>query len=102
MVRRIPDIKILLKLTKMELADRIISLSIKQRDLTLKIKELEGVIIERNKKILLQESTIKLLQDKKHEERVLGQYEDLLRDYRIEISDLKDEIEDWKERYVNK
>ena len=89
--------------------DRVILLCQKHNSQSLKLIELESVIIKRNKKSLaLKEELksyrllVKSLKNNKKEILLIRQYENLLRDYRLEISDLKDEIEDWKIRYIKK
>ncbi|AXT49672.1 hypothetical protein D1818_02110 [Aquimarina sp. BL5] len=89
------------ELSKQELIDKVISLSNIRKSQASKLKELEDALIIRNIKVQSQESIINSLQNEK-KNNVLDHYENLLRDYRLEISDLREEIESWKLRYINK
>ena len=96
------ELRILSKLSKQELIEKIVFLYKKQNNQTLKIKEIERALIKRNELIKLFKSRIEELKEGRKKKNILKQYENLLRDYRLEISDLKDEIENWKIRYINK
>ncbi len=102
MTRKIIDRKLLLEFTKEKLVDEILQLHKKANSQSFKLQELEQVLILRNKKIDSLHEEINLLKNNQKKQVVINQYENLIRDYRLEISDLKDEIEVWKERFKNK
>ena len=102
MRKNILELKILSNLSKQELIDRVLDCHKKRESQKLKLQELEEVLLERKNQISTLELENKELYNNKKEREIIRQYEILLTEYRLEISDLKDEIEDWKSRYVNK
>ena len=93
---------ILGKLTRDEIIDKNIQLmntnekqSLEINNLIKKLKKYKEEIEELNK-------SLKSLTSNSKQRKTLQHYEDMIRDYRLEISDLKDEIEEWRVRYINK
>lgn len=94
--------KVLLDLSKEDLIQRILFLTAKRESQADKLFELEKVIIKKNNKLKTLKTPSKTTLNHNHKKSIINHYEELIRDYRLEISDLKDEIKMWKIRYQNK
>ncbi|TPN86081.1 hypothetical protein [Aquimarina algicola] len=87
--------------SKEELIDRISSLITKTENQAKQLKQKDDAINNYRLKVKSYElKLVKALPNNKKESAKLNQHEALLRDYRLEISDLKDEIDSWKEKYL--
>jgi chromosome segregation ATPase len=87
--------------SKEELIERLSSLIQKTENQSKQLKQKESAIVKL--KIKVKSYKLKMAEDLSYNKKgyaKLNQYEALLHDYRLEISDLKDEIDSWKERYL--
>lgn len=91
---------ILGKLTRDEIVEKHIHLINTNEKQSLEINNLIKKSKKYKEEIDVLNQTLKNLIPKSR--KTLQHYEDMLRDYRLEISDLKDEIEQWRVRYINK
>lgn len=99
---RKPFSDLLSKLTKEDLIERILFLSNKREQQARVLRELKIVLVKRKKKILQYEVLLMKPNTDTNQKKIITHYEDLIRNYRLEIRDLKNEIEIWKIRFMDK